>query len=189
MAVSTLQKSVKWAMGTPEIPGVRRRVYYISKSKIVKWPTLPKDASTNRFTSVVLTGAFQLAADAKWLCLDVDPNKAQLTSDPQGEAPSQTQLNKLSLVHPSSSAEASALSAYLNNDDIVYLVEDMKGNFRVVGSEDFITKSTVAQDGGQGPTGTVTTTVSVEATDVCIAPFYKGAIVAEDGTFNGTTAG
>jgi len=39
----------------------------------------------------------------------------------------------------------------------------------------------VAQDNGQGATGTASTTINVEATDVCPSPFYQGTIVTEDG--------
>ena len=113
-----------------------------------------------------------LKADAKWKYIDILPEKSQLTSEAQGELPSQTQLNKLTAVHPGVGEEASAASAYLNNNDNVFLVENMKGKFRVVGSEAWTTKTTVAQDLGQGATGTTSTTISVEATDECPAPFY-----------------
>ena len=158
---STIQQSLAWCQGTPELPGIKRRIYYISKDQIVSWPTLTYDALG-----------------------DILTDKSQLTSDPQGEFPSQTQLNKLVAVHPSVGVEASALSAYVNNNDCVYLVETVRGKFRVVGSEKWQVKSTVAQDLGQGATGTTSTTLNVEATDECPAPFYDGEIVTEDGVIN-----
>lgn len=72
-------------------------------------------------------------------------------------------------------------AAYINNSDNVFIVEDMKGNYRVLGNDKWSTKSTVAQDLGQGATGTTSTTISVEATDEVPAPFYKGTIETEDG--------
>jgi hypothetical protein len=135
-------------------------------------------------TSAKYTGDFTLVADATWKCIDFIPGKSQLTSDPQGEYPSQTQLNKLVMVHPGVGEEASAAAAYLNNSDNVFIVEDMKGNFRVVGSEKWETKTTVNQDNGQGPTGVASTTITVEASDECPAPFYEGSIETEDGTVN-----
>lgn len=96
--------------------------------------------------------------------------------------PSQTQLNKLTAVHPGVGEEASAAAAYINNTDNVFLVEDMKGKYRVIGSERWDTKSTVAQDLGQGATGTASTTINAEASDVVPAPFYAGTIELEDGT-------
>ena len=180
---STIQQSLAWCQGTPELPGIKRRIYYISKDQIVAWPSLTYDA-LGRLTSAAYTGSFVLAADATWKFIDILTDKSQLTSEAQGEFPSQTQLNKLVAVHPSVGVEASALSAYVNNNDCVYLVETVRGQFRVVGSEKWQVKSTVAQDLGQGATGTTSTTLNVEATDECPAPFYDGEIVTEDGVIN-----
>lgn len=179
----SLQQSLAWCQGTPELPGIKRRLYYISKSQIMAWPTLPKDAN-GRLTSASLSGDFTLAADETWKFIDILPDKSQLTSEAQGELPSQTQLNKLTAVHPGVGPEASAAAAYLNNNDNVFIVEDMKGNYRVIGCDKWETKTTVAQDLGQGPTGTTSTTISVEATDEVPAPFYLGEIVTEEGTIN-----
>jgi len=180
---SSIQKSLAWCQGRPELPGVKRRIYYISKYDIVKWPTLQHDAN-GRLTSASYSGDFTLLADSKWKYIDIIADKSQLTSEAQGEYPSQTQLNKLVAVHPGVEAEATAAAAYLNNNDNVFLVEDMRGAFRVVGSEKWPTKTTVTQDLGQGVTGTTSTTINVEATDECPAPFYAGRIVVDEGTIN-----
>jgi hypothetical protein len=184
---SSLQKSLAWCQGTPELPGVRRRIYYISKGQIVKWPTLPRDTK-GRPTSAVLSGDFELKADAKWQYIDILPDKSQLTSEAQGELPSQTQLNKLVDVHPGVGEEASAAAAYINNNDNVFVVQDMKDKYRVVGSEKWLTKSTVAQDLGQGATGTTSTTINAEATDEVPAPFYVGTLATEDGDIDCSAA-
>ena len=154
---SALQKSLSWCQGTPELPGIKRRLYY---------------------------GSFVLVADATWKYIDILPDKSQVTSEAQGEVPSQTQLNKLTAVHPAVGEEASAASAYLNNNDNVFIIEDMKGKYRVIGSDMWNTKTTVAQDLGQGATGTTSTTINAEATDVVPAPFYEGTIETEDGTID-----
>ena len=125
-----------------------------------------------------------MAADANWKHIDVLPDKCQVTSEAQGEVPSQTQLNKLTAVHPAVGPEASAAAAYINNTDNVFLVEDMRGKFRVIGSDKWNTKATVAQDLGQGATGTTSTTINAEASDVVPAPFYEGEIVTETETIN-----
>lgn len=179
--LSTFQKSLSWCQGTPEYPGIKRRIYYIAKSAIAQWPTLPTD-EMGRPTAAVYQGSFTLVADQKWHHIDVLPDKCQVTSEAQGELPSQTQLNKLTAVHPGVGAEASAAAAYINNTDNVFLVEDMKGKFRVIGSDRWDTKSTVAQDLGQGAAGTASTTINAEASDVVPAPFYSGTIELEDGT-------
>ena len=177
---TSIQKSLGWCQGTPELPGVKRRIYYLAKSLIVAFPQLPRD-ELGRPTSAILYGSFTLAADAKWRYIDILPDKSQLTSEAQGELPSQTQLNKLVAVHPGVGADASAAAAYINNTDNVFVIEDMKGNFRVLGNDKWSTKATVAQDLGQGATGTTSTTINVEATDEVPAPFYVGTLETEDG--------
>ena len=150
------------------------------------FPQLPRD-TLGRATSAVLDGSYTLAADAKWKYIDILPDKSQLTSEAQGELPSQTQLNKLTAVHPGVGAEASAAAAYINNSDNVFIVEDMKGNYRVLGNDKWNTKATVAQDLGQGATGTTSTTINVEATDEVPAPFYVGKLDTEDGEIDCAT--
>ena len=180
---SPLQQSLAWCMGTPELPGIRRRIYYISKNLIARWPAYVRDANL-RSKTAALSGSFLLVADAKWKYIDILPDKSQVTSEAQGEVPSQTQLNKLTAVHPAVGEEASAASAYLNNNDNVFIIEDMKGKYRVIGSDMWNTKTTVSQDLGQGATGTTSTTINAEATDVVPAPFYEGDIETEDGTID-----
>jgi hypothetical protein len=75
-------------------------------------------------------------------------------------------------------------SAYFNNNDIVSLVQDMDGKWRVIGNEKWQSKATVAQDNGQGPTGSAGTTVNIEHTDLIASPFYVGTIPTEDGVIN-----
>ena len=172
-------------MGKPELPGIRKRIYYISKDQIAEWPTYIRDYYNRRTKKAAYRGDFVLVADAKWKYIDVLPEKSQLTSEPQGELPSQTQLNKLVAVFPGVSPEASAAACYLNNSDNVFLVEDMKGFFRVVGCRKWFTKTTVSQDNGQGPTGNTSTTINVEAPDEVPSPFYMGIIETEDGDVQG----
>ena len=183
---TSIQKSLGWCQGTPELPGVKRRIYFIAKSFIVGFPQLPRD-ELGRSTSAVLVGDFVLMADATWKYIDILPDKSQLTSEAQGELPSQTQLNKLVAVHPGVGQDASAAAAYINNTDNVFVVEDMKGNYRVLGNDKWTTKATVAQDLGQGTTGTTSTTINVEATDEVPAPFYVGKLDTEDGEIDCAT--
>ena len=183
---TSIQKSLGWCQGTPELPGVKRRIYFIAKSFIVGFPQLPRD-ELGRSTSAVLVGDFVLMADATWKYIDILPDKSQLTSEAQGELPSQTQLNKLVAVHPGVGQDASAAAAYINNTDNVFIVEDMKGNYRVLGNDKWTTKATVTQNLGQGATGTTSTTINVEATDEVPAPFYVGKLDTEDGEIDCAT--
>lgn len=177
---TALQKSLEWCDGMPQYPGIRRRAYFCNKNLIAVWPTLTRDAM-GRPTSSEYDGNFELVDGAYWQFIDINPDKSQLTSEPQGEAPSQTQLNKLVLMHNGVDEEATLAAGYLNNSDTVYIVEDMAGNFRVVGNDKWPTKTTVNQDNGQG-TSPAGTTVNVEVTDELAAPFYVGSLELDENT-------
>ena len=112
-------------MGTPELPGIKRKVYFIAKNQIAKWPAFTRDES-GRITSSTLAGSFVLVADAKWHFIVILADKSQLTSEAQGEIPSQTQLNKATLVHPGVGPEAAEAAADLHSADKGCVVEYMK---------------------------------------------------------------
>ena len=126
---------------------MRRRIYYLAKSEIVAWPLLERDANGIRAISAKYKGDFTLKADAKWKYIDILPDKSQLTSEPQGELPSQTQLNKLVAVHPGVGAEASAAAAYLNNSDNVFIIQDISANKSRVEGREFRESDKTAADG------------------------------------------
>ena len=174
-----LQKSLDWCEGAPQYPGIRRRLYYINKNLIVAWPTLERD-DFGRIIDAHYMGAFTLAADAAWQYIDINIDKSTVTSEPQGEVPSQTQLNKATFVHNGIDAEATAAAGYLNNADCVFVYEDMIGHFRVLGNNKWRTKITVNQDQGQG-TNPASTTITIEVTDMIAPPFYVEGLDTEDG--------
>lgn len=183
---STLTGSLQWCEGKTVLPGIRRRLYYVSKNVIASWPSYKYAGDddvtqSDRITEAYLAGDITLYSGYYWNVIDVLADKSGVTSEPQGEKPSQTQLNKLVAVHPGVGEEATKAALYINNNDCVYLIQDMRGNFRMIGNELWQGKATVNQDLGQGPTGTPSTTINVEHTDLMPAPFYKGLIkISED---------
>ena len=100
-----LQESIGWCEGTPEPAGIRRCAYYISMADCLNHPKIPVDED-GRPTSSVLTGQFVLAADRTFKYIHFLPEKSQFQSDPQGDYPNQTQLDKLTMVHPGVGPEA-----------------------------------------------------------------------------------
>ena len=178
---------MKWCQGKPEYPGIKKRVFFISTSVITKWPQYTVD-SLGRPTSASPTGSFTLAEGEKWKCIDHLPAKATVRSETQGEAPSQTFKNTVEIVHPGVGPDATDAASLLLNDQLVFLVEDMRGDFRLIGSEKYQDAvAEVKQDLGQGATGTTGTTITLTSSDIVSLPVYKGEIVTEDGTINEDT--
>lgn len=183
MKCTHLIKSLGWCQGTPVTPGLKKRVYYILADQILGWPKLPVD-ERGRPTGARYVGNFVLAEGAKRQYIDHLSSKAEFKSEVQGEVPSQTFKETVTIVHPGIGEEAAEATAALLNAAVIFLVEDMMGDIRVVGCDKWEATATTSRDNGQGPTGTAGTTITLEASDVVDCPYYGGEIVTEDGTIN-----
>ena len=171
---AALYGSLPYCKGKPILPGIRSRLYFIPKRDIVKWPSLPEVAETNMAELATYEGDFTLAADKYWQYIDLIDNKGKIESESQGDKPARTLLNKTSVVHPETDEEATGFCRQANADDFVYLMQVRNGKFRVLGNEAFTTDTKPKQDSGEGVSGDFGTTLEVEVTDVCPAPYYKG---------------
>ena len=179
-----VQASLDWCEGKPQFAGIRRRIYYSSVSNFVELPVIPEDENGHP-TSAVLSGSFKMKEGKKFYGIDHLPDKAQPTSESQGEYPSQSSHDKVVLVHPGIGSDASTAAAYLHNTDNVYIIEDFDGRARVIGIErQWKTKASVAMDFGQGAAGTAATTITIEGDNRLPFPEYRGSIDTEDGVID-----
>lgn len=184
--VVDLYKSIKKCPGQKVMPGIRPKVYYILKSNIVVWPSLADAVTADMGDIATYTGNFTLAEDKKWLRLDLVDMKSNITAETQGEPPSATSLNKGTFVVGGTDAEITGFGRAAINDPLVFLVQDRDGKFRVLGNEMYDSIVKVSQDSGTGVTDQKRSTVEVEVTDLCAAPFYGGKIEsADDGNISG----
>ena len=184
----SLYEGMDWCQGQPVLPGIRGRVYYIPKRDIVAWPTLPTatgEASQHMANLATYDGNFTLAADKKFLKLDVVDRSSSISSEAQGEQPCITSLNSATFLHPGTAEQATGFARQANSDDLVYIVFDKTGKARVIGNEMYQTVTKVSQASGSQPTEKAGTTIAVEVTDVCPSPFYPGTIETEDGDISG----
>lgn len=181
-----MYESLKWCEGQTVLPGIRPKVYYIKKANIVTWPKLPDLGSAKSMKALAIyVGNFILAADKTWLTLNSLSAKSNVTSEVQGEKPSRTTLNKCSIKHPGTEEDAAGFCRQAMADDLVFLVQQRNGKFRVMGCEEFETDVKPSLALGEGITGEAGTTIEVDATDVCPAPFYPGKIETADGDISG----
>lgn len=182
--------SLRFCAGSRVIPGIRSLVYYIPKSDILTWPTLPSETEAEATLSSLATykGDFTLRADKKWQRIDLTTNKGNVEWETQGERPSCTFLNKLTASHPGTADQAAGFCRIAQNADLIFLVQQRDGRFRVLGNEMFETIVKPKGSLGEGTSTNASTDIEIEATDICPAPFYTGKIItAADGTISGET--
>lgn len=184
---AALYESLNFCQGKAILPGIRQKVYAQRKRNIVGWPTLPAAAEAAMKELAIYQGNFTLAADQKWLCVDLTLNKGVVEWETQGEVPSRTFLNKATLNHPEIDEDAAAFSRQAIMDDFVYIVQQRDGKWRVLGNEAFQTDTKPKGSTGEGTTGEGGTTLEIEVTDVCPAPFYTGTLETDEGTFDCST--
>lgn len=184
---AALYESLSFCKGKPIMPGIRSRLYFIPKRDIVSWPELPEVATSNMAELATYKGNFSIAAEKYWQYIDLIDNKGKIESESQGDYPARSFLNKTSVVHPETNEEATGFCRQANADDFVYLMQVRNGKFRVLGNEAFPTDTKPKQDSGEGVTGDFGTTIEVEVTDVCPAPFYVGEILTKEGTIDAAT--
>jgi len=181
--------SLKFCNGETVLPGIRSRVYYISKANIATWPTvvsdwtvMANDKSQNAAHGAAYSGNFTLASDAHWDFIDLVANNGSVTWETQGEAPSQTIKNTASFKHARIDAAAASVQSLALNSDLVFLVQQRDGFFRVIGSEAFVAEVSVSGGTGEDVTSSdAGSTFEVSCTDTAPAPFYFGTITTEDG--------
>ena len=179
---AAVYRSLQFCKGRTVLPGIRTRVYYIPKRDIVRWPTLPSSTPAGMDRLAIYQGSFVLAADKTWHVIDLIDNKGKIESESQGIYPARTFLNKIGLTHPGTGSEATGFASQANADDFVFLVRQRDGKFRVIGNPFFPTVTKPKQDSGEDVTATdFGTTLDVEVTDICPAPFYEGLIHADIG--------
>ena len=182
--------SLRFCAGQRVIPGIRSAVYYIEKQNILTWPTLPADTDSTATLGKLATyeGDFTLKADKKWKRIDLATNKGNVEWETQGERPSCTFLNKLTASHPGTAEEAAGFCRIAQNADLVFLVQQRDGRFRVLGNEMFETIVKPKGSLGEGTSTNASTDIEIEATDIVPAPFYPGSIdTADDGKISGET--
>lgn len=185
----SLYESLQFCQGQKVIPGIRNHVFSIAKRDIVKWPELP-DVSTESVDLAKLgtyTGDFTLAAEKKWLKIDLAMNKGNVECETQGDRPSRTFLNKLTAAYPGTSAQATGFCRLAVDDDMVFLVPQRDGQYRVLGNEMFETDVKPALSTGEGIDTVGGTNIEINVTDVCPAPFYPGKIETAEGDISGAT--
>lgn len=182
--------SLEWCEGSTNLPGLRPRLYYIPKSDIVMWPTLPNSLAAGEGMGKLATyaGDFTLAASATWKFIDIIVDRSPAFAEVQGSKPSKTFLNRATLVIGKTEEEASGFARIANNADYVYIVQVKDGKYRILGNEMYQTNTDVTLQLGGEATAEMGTTIDISVTDIAHLPFYEGEIVTEDGIINETPA-
>lgn len=184
-----IYESLEHCLGDTVLPGLRQRAWGIPKKQILKWPKLPAPSDEDATMASIATYAddFTLAADAAFFAVDILDTASNIKSESQGNLPSKTFLNTLTLKYAGNNAAATGFCRLANSDDLVYIIQQRDGSFRVLGNEKFRTDTKPSQDSGMEVTDASGTQLEITVTDVCPAPFYTGKFKTAEGIMNCAT--
>lgn len=175
----SLYKSIEACPGKKVLPGIRRRLYYVNKSAIVKFPKLPDvgdEDATDMAKLAQLIGDFELAADNFFQFIELKDEASNVTFDTVGEDESKLFNNQANAIVAGQDDEVKGFSRQAINDDIVYVYQDRAGKFCVLGNEMFKCHTTPSGDTSAEATGASISTFAIQCYDECPVPTYTGKL-------------
>lgn len=173
-----LYDNLEFCPGESTLPGITPEIYGCSKRHLTSFPKLPEltAASATMESIATLEGDFKCAADSGFHKISVLTAESGISVESQGSYPNISFKSTLTAMHPGTGPAASGYCRLLASDDMVFVVRDRSGKFRVIGSEIDNTTVTPKQDLGKSPTDSCGTTIEISATDRAPAPFYTGKL-------------
>ncbi len=175
----SVYSSIESCPGDRHYPGLRRRIFFIEKSKIVQWPERPT-VDTENVTMESLaaySGDFSLLSDSYFNYLDLKDQSSNATFEPVGEQGSRLFTNKLHAVMAGMSDAVKGFSAQAVDEDMVYVYQQRDGKFCVIGNDEFICKTDPSGDTGTDVNGTMTTSFDIQVYDEVPVPSYTGKLL------------
>lgn len=182
-----LYENVEFCQGSASLPGIRPHMYLIRKINILTFPKVEGKAAASLDEVAVIKGNFVLAADTKFIKVDLVEGESEPTCENQGNEGAKSFNNSVSFVIPGTQKKATGLISMLNNDDVVILYPQRDGAIRVIGNDMFRVQLTLGQNAGKQVTDSSQTTITASVSDVNPAPFYEGTFPTEDGNIDGKT--
>ena len=182
-----LYDNVEFCQGSASLPGIRPHMYMIKRSNIVTFPKVLGKSATSLEDVAVIKDNFVLAADAKFVKVELVDGASEPTCENQGNEGAKSYNNSVSFVVPGTEKKATGLIALLNTDDVIFLYPQRNGAIRVIGNDMFRVQLTLGQSAGKEVTDSSQTTITASVSDINPAPFYEGTFLTEDGTIDGKT--
>lgn len=180
-----LYDNMPFCKGQKSLPGIRHHIYGIPKRDVLTYPVIGGGAAASLDKVASYTGNFALVADKLWHKVDIVPNDGEVKVESQGSYGSKTFKETVTVNIPGTEEKATGYIAEANNEEMLYLVPQRNGKYRLIGSEAFTPELKLGQDTGKVATDANQTSIEMTCDDEYPAPFYPGEIVTSDGKISG----
>ena len=175
----SVYESLEQCPGQRNLPGIRRRIYYIDKMDIAAWPALPRpgDTGVDMAGLAAYDGDFTLVEGKYFKFLDLKDEASNVTFETVGEDGSKLANNQANAIVAGMPDAVKGFSRQAMNDDVVYVYQQRDGKFCVLGNEMFKCHTSPSGDTAAEATGAITTTVAIQVYDECPVPTYTGKLM------------
>ena len=167
--------------GSDNTPGIQQQVFYAPLEDIATLPAPDKDDSastTGTFADLVtITADIIMKPGKQFRSIYVTLEEGDLKHEGQGETDSMSYKNSLEFAHPGSKPEALGFAQWVKNNNIVFLVPEVDGQVRLLGSRAYPAKLSSAPGGtGKKSTDGKKTTFTFHSSRKGPAPIFKGKV-------------
>lgn len=167
--------------GSDNTPGIQQQVFYAVLEDIDMLPLPAQDDSaspTGTFADLVtITADIIMKAGKQFHSIYVTLEEGDLKHEGQGETDSMSYKNTLEFSHPGSKAEVLGFAQWVKNNNIVFLVPEVDGQVRLLGSRAYPAKLSAAPGGtGKKSTDGKKTTFTFHSSRKGPAPIFKGHV-------------
>ena len=176
----SVYESLEQCPGQRNLPGIRRRLYYINKIDIAAWPALPRpgDADVSMADLAGYDGDFTLKADKYFQFIDLKDEASNVTFETVGDGiGSRLVNNQANAIVAGIPDEIKGFARQALNDDLVYVYQQRDGKFCLLGNEAFTCNTSPSGDTGAAATDATTTTLAIQCYDECPVPTYVGKLM------------
>jgi hypothetical protein len=164
-----------WADGEENMGGVKVTAYYALAADIETFPVLPTSPATAA-DEVTLDGNFVMKAGKYFHKIYCTMQTGEVVDENQGEADGQSFVHKATLFYPGTKVEALAFAKNANNSNMIFVIEEVTGQMRVVGSEAIPAKVKPSFTTGKAYADRKGMTLEVTSYGYTPAPVYTGYI-------------
>lgn len=175
--------SIEACPGKKNLPGLRRRLYYVPKADVVSFPTLtalPTGSTSGSQPTMAdlgkLTGNFVLAEGKYFQHIDLKDEASNVTYETVGENGSHLFNNQANAIVAGQADEVKGFARQVVDEDIIYVYQQRDGKFAVIGNDAFVTHTAPSGDTAAEATGASTTTFAINCYDECPVPTYEGTL-------------
>lgn len=182
-------KEIKKTPGIANMPGLGRIHYYTYLNDVLSIPKpLGFDLATSLEEMSVISSSIEMKPGKYMHPIYCTAETGGLKGESQGERDCKSVKRTATIHFPQLTAEVMGLSAAIINSDMLVLVKDRDGRFRMLGSEDYPAEIAPSDDTGTSSTDKKGIDFVISDVGAGPAPIYEGDIPLDESSTSSSSS-